>query len=111
MLPPMVALALAYILVWGVDVVPEIGFGRFAIIYAVGAVVLVAGVVVHELLHGFSFVLIGRQPLANVKTARLSEGDAHSLLPVQGSGKSQSLPLGRGDAGAGARTTPFTGGG
>ena len=66
-LPPMAALALAYVLIWGVGIVLEVSFGKLAVVYGVGAVVLVAGVVAHELLHGFSFVLIGRQPLANVK--------------------------------------------
>lgn len=66
-LPPMAALALTYVLVWRVDVVFEVGFGRLTVVYAAAVVVLVVGVVAHELLHGFSFVLIGRQPLANVK--------------------------------------------
>lgn len=45
----------------------DVGFGELALVYGVGAVVLAAGVVAHELLHGFSFVLLGRQPLSNVK--------------------------------------------
>ncbi len=66
-LPPFLTLALAYILLWGVDVVVEASFWELAAFYAVALVVLIVGVVAHELLHSFSFVLIGKQPLENVK--------------------------------------------
>ena len=66
-LPPFLILALAYILLWGVDVVVEASFGELVRFYAVALAVLLVGVVVHELLHGFSFVLIGKQRLEDVK--------------------------------------------
>lgn len=68
---PLLVLYLAYGALWGFGVSFEIwgleGFAGLAVLYAVGAVALAIGVVAHELLHGLSFVLIGKQPLENVK--------------------------------------------
>ena len=70
-LAPMSVLYLAYGALWGFGVRFEIGglagLPGLAALYAVGALALVVGVVAHELLHGFSFVLVGKQPPANVK--------------------------------------------
>ena len=67
-LPPMLVLYLAYGALWGFGIRFEIGgLAGPAALYGVGALTFVVGVVAHELLHGFSFVLIGKQPLANVK--------------------------------------------
>lgn len=66
-LPPLLALSLAYVLIWGMDVVVDASLWELAAFYAVALVILIVGVVAHELLHGFSFVLIGKQPLENVK--------------------------------------------
>lgn len=67
-LPPVLALYLAYGALWGFGFRLKIGgLGDLVALYAVGALAFVSGVVAHELLHGLSFVLIGGQPLGDVK--------------------------------------------
>ncbi len=64
LLPPVVSLAALYLLIWGFGPLQEIvtpaGWLEWAFTWFVAIpATFAAGVIVHELLHGFSFLYIG----------------------------------------------------
>ena len=106
-LAPMSVLYLAYGALWGFGVRFEIGglagLPGLAALYAVGALALVVGVVAHELLHGFSFVLVGKQPPANVKLLGFQRETltpySHCKVPIEAGAYRWAVAM----PGAGAR--------
>lgn len=72
LLPMVMLFAASYLLIWGFgEIVAVIELITDRPLYAIpvniaGVVGFVCGVIAHELIHGFSFVLIGRQPLEKV---------------------------------------------